>query len=473
MSNSNYDIHCHFFNGSYAFRELVEISWRTLRNSYPYKTAELPEPFVLEKPAISLDLQKLIDYVAGFFAAFVRSPLENYEHEQESCFNSRWGSPRPLITAPLMMDIYFLFDDGTHTPESLISSGPQPESIAPLDLSPLTLTGNTRDDFIRQAEELKKMVLESWHRSGTDSMLESIDGGLYESAIEKELDAAIEEFVMPGEEESFAGDLLQSTGVQVTRGFRTHLQELIDLQQRYPDTVKPFLAVDPRRIGIVNLVRKLVVEERIFKGIKLYPPLGYLPTHPALYPVYELCIEHDIPITVHTSPGGFPTLCKTLRTWSQSSDGTIQEVMAEFNDQTTPSDFFANPANWSDMLNSDKYRNLRLNFAHFGGQEAIIRYAQTPGDDTNWTRRIITFMQECPNVYADLSYCPDETLCETIATIIRNHDLVGSKLMFGTDFVMIMMNADLGGLGNYFNRYAAIDQRLRIANPMAFLAEQP
>lgn len=42
-----------------------------------------------------------------------------------------------------------------------------------------------------------------------------------------------------------------------------------------------FEAVDPRRPGIFELVREKVGPGKTFAGVKLYPSLGYLPTHPA------------------------------------------------------------------------------------------------------------------------------------------------------------------------------------------------
>jgi len=57
----------------------------------------------------------------------------------------------------------------------------------------------------------------------------------------------------------------------------------------------------------------------IFKGIKIYPPLGYLPTHPNLAPVFDYCVQYDIPITLHCSPGGINNFRKKnyIRSWDE------------------------------------------------------------------------------------------------------------------------------------------------------------
>ena len=47
-----------------------------------------------------------------------------------------------------------------------------------------------------------------------------------------------------------------------------------------------------------------VVFTLIFKDIKIYPPLGYLPTHPNFCEIFEYCSRHNIPITLHCPEGG-------------------------------------------------------------------------------------------------------------------------------------------------------------------------
>jgi len=50
---------------------------------------------------------------------------------------------------------------------------------------------------------------------------------------------------------------------------------------------------------------------------------------------------------------------------------------------------------------------------------------------------------------------------------MARHPVVQSRLMFGTDFVMIMMNKC--GLQNYFNHYNGLKTAMVTTNPMAFL----
>ena len=54
--------------------------------------------------------------------------------------------------------------------------------------------------------------------------------------------------------------------------------------------VLPFAAVDARRPGVVEETKRLI-EEDGFRGIKLYPPLGYHPNDPLLRPLYAFAAE--------------------------------------------------------------------------------------------------------------------------------------------------------------------------------------
>jgi len=63
-----------------------------------------------------------------------------------------------------------------------------------------------------------------------------------------------------------------------------------------------FAGVDPRwgEDG-VSLFRK-GVEQYGFKGLKIYPPCGYSPSDKILFPYYEVCAEHNLPVLLHIGP---------------------------------------------------------------------------------------------------------------------------------------------------------------------------
>ena len=81
--------------------------------------------------------------------------------------------------------------------------------------------------------------------------------------------------------------------------------------EKWPETYRIFVGVDPRwEADGVALFERAVVQYG-FHGLKLYPPCGYSPSDRNLYPFYEICATHGLPVVTHiggTSPPlGFDT----------------------------------------------------------------------------------------------------------------------------------------------------------------------
>lgn len=63
-----------------------------------------------------------------------------------------------------------------------------------------------------------------------------------------------------------------------------------------------FCGIDPRRgpAAVARVERALSREG--FAGVKVYPPCGFSPSDPAMFPCYEVCARHAAPVLVHTGP---------------------------------------------------------------------------------------------------------------------------------------------------------------------------
>jgi predicted TIM-barrel fold metal-dependent hydrolase len=74
------------------------------------------------------------------------------------------------------------------------------------------------------------------------------------------------------------------------------------IRAKHPGKFHVFQGVDPRwgRDGLDLFVR--CVDEYGFEGLKLYPPCGYSPSDPSLFPFYEVCAERGLPVLLHTGP---------------------------------------------------------------------------------------------------------------------------------------------------------------------------
>ena len=474
MQNGNIDVHCHFFNISFAFAEVLEIGWRWIHGNYPYKSDEQVRLIALKLKIIPPELRKLAHYVASYFAAATESPEEHYEYEQRCCRISQWHPSQPLITVPLMMDIFFMFDNGETEQERALMLT-LPEVLQRDALDAMRVTADNEGFFDEFAQVMKAEFIPVYEKRASARDLAPALSAKYMTDISHDLELVIADFKVQHADEGVRtmAKSCKETNVQMTRGYRKHLEELLLQQESPAGTVLPFLAVDPRRVGIEELVKEQVVDGA-FKGVKLYPPLGYLPSHPNLYPVYRLCMKHNIPITVHTSTGGLLSLCDTIQTRSQNIKGEIVHITFDKKTDTSAALFFAKPVKWLEILENPEFSRLHLNFAHFGGEEHIIKLANQkpdePDDPGNWTGQIIGLMARFSNVYADISYCPNNGMLNYIKAIVKRFPIVQQRLMFGTDYIMVMKESGLcGDLDNYFNHYTGIYTEMKSVNPEAFL----
>ena len=90
--------------------------------------------------------------------------------------------------------------------------------------------------------------------------------------------------------------------------FREQMEETVaavtTINDRYGKSrMWPFIAADPHRKDVVTLVTG-ALEEGTFRGVKVYPPMGFTPDDKRLYPIYEYCVRQGIPITAHCQNGG-------------------------------------------------------------------------------------------------------------------------------------------------------------------------
>ncbi|KAF5044012.1 Amidohydrolase [anaerobic digester metagenome] len=443
------DVHCHLFNGVYALTELTAASWNILKGTYP----QVP-PQARGAPRSFLSLEGIGEF-AAYAARLLEAALSDCEGNYTTQLDSLAGSALAggeLLCAPLMMDIYYALDNNGRETDS-------PEEARPLPVTgqPFTVQEKERADFAQHLEQVRDLVAREMIR------LTQGPTGLYETRVDpiqqldREIEALRERWL--GIREAVPKD--SADGMGLSPGYQDHMEALEQLARSRPGSVFPFLAIDPRRPGIQHLLELKLAEGRgIFRGVKLYPPLGYLPTHPALEPVYTYCQRYDIPITVHCSLGGF----ENLRRQNLVESWTAQPHWESFTKvRKTKSRYYANPQNWRPVL--ERFPGLRLNFAHLGGSRANSAGAI----NETWFDTILSLMSEYPNIYADLAYVASpKRQAQTLARIKQN-DLLMQRVMFGTDFIMLAMDRELGGLVRYFTNYAGIEEDLLINNARRFL----
>ncbi len=216
--------------------------------------------------------------------------------------------------------------------------------------------------------------------------------------------------------------------------------DLATLRKKYSENIVPFVAVDPRRENILPMVKKLVEEEN-FKGIKIYPPLGYYPTDERLYPVYEYAEKNKLPIMSHCSRGGVwdkRKITDVMLTHPISRAKLEKKKPKEF------TDYYTDPDNYVEVMN--KFPELKICLAHLGGSEEWESYLNDPwqhnlkNQKKSWLSKITDMIksEKYPNLYTDISYSIlEKTEHFALVKVLLQDKNLREKILFGSDFYMV------------------------------------
>lgn len=132
-----------------------------------------------------------------------------------------------------------------------------------------------------------KKLASIYHQNMQDPLCDALVAEMEEANIEKSILLAVDF--------SYA---LKDCSLTIEELFYKHR----DVLARHTDKFEVFGGVDPRwgRDGVALFERSLV--EFGFRGFKVYPPCGFSPSDSALFPFYELCAQHQVPVVVHIGP---------------------------------------------------------------------------------------------------------------------------------------------------------------------------
>lgn len=187
---------------------------------------------------------------------------------------------------------------------------------------------------------------------------------------------------------------LKDCRLTIEESFKRHREVL----RRHSGKFEVFGGVDPRwgKDGLVLFERSLV--EFGFRGLKLYPPCGYNPSDPSLFPYYELCGYHRVPVLLHMGP------TSPILDFSMSNPFQLDEAARLF---------------------------PKVNFILAHGAVSFVEES-------------IMMCRFRPNVYLDISgyqatlgYDPAATAVKKVVSVGINH-----KVLFGTDFPVFRLQGD-------------------------------
>ncbi len=238
---------------------------------------------------------------------------------------------------------------------------------------------------------------------------------------------------------------------------------------RHPElgaSVIPFATIDPRADPHAQELWR-AVDTHAFKGVKIYPRLGFAPDDPVLMQqVYPRLQAEGLPLMTHCSRGGVQGL-------------HLPDHFA---------DLFTEPEAYCSILR--KFPDLRVCLAHFGGQRDWQAYVNPEGPDPlrdefsrNWLRGIRRMIEggEWPGLWTDISY----TLFnfDDYVPFLRmfllgeddKHERLRRRVLFGSDFYMTRQEK-LSEKAVCFRLRNALGEEVfrRIAdeNPKVWLGEQ-
>ncbi|MEL6673360.1 MAG: amidohydrolase family protein [Bacteroidota bacterium] len=239
-------------------------------------------------------------------------------------------------------------------------------------------------------------------------------------------------------------DLEIGWNVRIKKPFASQIEEVRELSKT--QAVLPFLFCDPRRAdlsgsaNLYSLFNQAFAQEHGFFGVKIYPGLGYDPSDYRLWPIYELCQELDIPVLSHC---GGPTI-STENISLQIFEGEKPVHLKAKNRKEMAYKLNA-PERWQIAL--DRFPNLKLNIAHFGGDISWKPpYKHSTVDSRPRKDVIMDFMKsgKYPHVYADFSYnLVEPDLYRPLRQLLDNDSIVRAKTLFGTDYWVVNQEGDL------------------------------
>lgn len=222
------------------------------------------------------------------------------------------------------------------------------------------------------------------------------------------------------------------------------IDEINRMADKY--NILPFLAVDPRRVleennleeNIYNLFLKAFDPNQNgrFFGVKLYPSLGFSVSDYRLKPFYEVCERLNIPIVSHCGGEMVSTFEKQIEIYYDLDP--LKKKIIPGNNRVERIRELNSPDYFVPVM--DAFPNLKLNIAHFGGNEAW-KHESDP-DLKPYRDRVDTItklMNIYEGVYTDFSYClTDAETYEKLNALIKSNPKVKDRIMYGTDYWVVL-----------------------------------
>jgi len=463
--NKYYDVHNHLFNKHFLGKELLYRMMKELR-----KFIDLQKDRSLDR-STDRGLKKIITSLKRYRKAIKvfsqKNSIAIYEEINKTYENE-------FILTPLTFDLTYCFAPSADR-DMIVSSKNIDEAIED--------EMNVMFNMVEEQTRSMSRVFNPYAESNEDELWN-------EFLEEKEL------FLKNAEEFQRSDETPDSDGTRGIfkkrgpfDGWNEQLRQIEELKKHpvYKDMVYPFLAIDPRRPGIAEYAKKNVGKGKLFAGVKLYCPTGYSPTDPLFFGsegkkdgIYAFCEDNGIPVTVHNSDGGFATLAKSvvINGLIHVNGKLIQlnNELLKFSKAITEKDAIYeralainHPLIWGKV--AEKYPNLLLNLAHFGGGRQLEAAMDNPENQDLWSNRIIELLKDKRyNVHTDLScFSAFSSIEKLIASKV--YPEIKNRILYGSDYTLLLLFEDNfdENVRQFRNKFGNDFDIIARKNPEAFL----
>lgn len=255
---------------------------------------------------------------------------------------------------------------------------------------------------------------------------------------------------------------------KVPRPYIEQLSKLAELKNIYSQ-LHPFIHIDPRREGYLELLKKCV-EEWDFVGVKLYPPLGYFPYDERLYPVYEYCQNKGLPIIAHCSPYNPVHFKGKKKDLLELLSKSASPIVTKGKNRKELCSNFTHPHNYKNVL--DDFKDLKICLAHFGSEYFWEKYIEEPDKEDNWFVIIKEMISIYKNLYSDISFTLNNQKFFPLLKVLLSDELIRSKVLFGSDYYMVETKSTERRFGLDLRAFIGEENFSAIAkdNPRRFLS---
>jgi predicted TIM-barrel fold metal-dependent hydrolase len=252
-------------------------------------------------------------------------------------------------------------------------------------------------------------------------------------------------------EDDPASSLEQQIAVMEEVQRQTVIQHRILLHCYAPfDPLQHLIAASRNLSPTVLDLLKSAIAEKGFIGVKIYPPMGFMPAGNASggnsYPEgIELAADADFGAKLDSALGG-------LFSWAEENQVPLLAHAANSNGSGPDYSQRANPAHWRAVL--ERFPKLHICLAHFG------RFVKADGSP-NWEDSVVALLADYPHVYADLSYHPAALASQSgrdaaiagLRRVFAEAPGVDSRLVYGSDWIMMGREA---GHESYLDELASL-----------------